>query len=351
MLSRQYRNLLFTHTKRFKPLHCLALCMILSAGYACAPDSLNYQTPVSEEKIEIDTSRVEIETSISEIDADGNLESSLMHDGIERSFLVHFPQKMSADGSAALVVSLHGMGGNSRHDMGYQQWDKLADEAGFITVYPQGLEIPEALVGTQFQEAKTHWNANFGTGVDDEGFLRKLVDHMVDKYDVDRSSVYVNGFSNGGIMSIKLACDMSDVFAAFGSVAGTGTLAHENCAPERPVPVIFFHGEKDAHVPIDGMENRFMSVQNTVDKFVELNQCSEAVDSTPFVDVHDDNTNAIRHVYGACADNVFVEYIYIENGGHTWPGGDPFLPLGETSQDVDAKAVMWKFFQQFLLSE
>ena len=51
--------------------------------------------------------------------------------------------------------------------------------------------------------------------------------------------------------------------------------------------------------------------------------------------------------YSGCRDNADVILYTVHGGGHAWPGGEP-LPVwlvGRTTQDIDATAVMWEFFQ------
>jgi polyhydroxybutyrate depolymerase len=39
----------------------------------------------------------------------------------------------------------------------------------------------------------------------------------------------------------------------------------------------------------------------------------------------------------------------VREGGHTWPGADPFnvgLPIGKTTRDIDANEVIWHFFDK-----
>jgi len=48
-------------------------------------------------------------------------------------------------------------------------------------------------------------------------------------------------------------------------------------------------------------------------------------------------------------DKVRVVLVTVKDGGHTWPGADPFnvgLPIGKTTRDVDANELMWQFFSQ-----
>lgn len=39
----------------------------------------------------------------------------------------------------------------------------------------------------------------------------------------------------------------------------------------------------------------------------------------------------------------------VEDGGHTWPGGQSIPGVGKTSRDIDATDEMWRFFQMYRL--
>ena len=77
-------------------------------------------------------------------------------------------------------------------------------------VYPQGTSFPK------------RWNAGatWGAAVDDVQFFRHLLDDLSTVATVDRSRVYVDGFSNGGGMAVRIACEAAEEVAAIGTVAG-----------------------------------------------------------------------------------------------------------------------------------
>ena len=71
----------------------------------------------------------------------------------------------------------------------------------------------------------THWNAvpqseqppdgSNRRGVDDVGFLRALVASLGQRYPLDPERIFVAGFSNGGRMTLRLACEAPDVYRGF----------------------------------------------------------------------------------------------------------------------------------------
>eukprot|EP00004_Rigifila_ramosa_P005000 TRINITY_DN1544_c0_g1_i1.p1 TRINITY_DN1544_c0_g1~~TRINITY_DN1544_c0_g1_i1.p1 ORF type:complete len:188 (+),score=29.52 TRINITY_DN1544_c0_g1_i1:527-1090(+) len=66
---------------------------------------------------------------------------------------------------------------------------------------------------------------------------------------VNLSRVLVTGWSNGGFMANRLACEAAGRVAAVASYAGPVTLP---CEPERAVPSMHYHGRDDASVPFRG---------------------------------------------------------------------------------------------------
>ena len=61
----------------------------------------------------------------------------------------------------------------------------------------------------------------------------------------------------------------------------------------------------------------------------------------------DDGTTVRRESYNGCRAGAEVTLYAVVNGGHTWPGGPQYLPestIGKTSRDIDANAIIWRFF-------
>src|SRR5271170_841607 len=144
---------------------------------------------------------------------------------------------------------------------------KTSDEAGFIVVYPSGMNLM--------------WNAGGFTGkmakgkTDDVAFIGKLLDDLATVGKVDEKRVYACGISNGGMMCYRFAAELSDRIAAIAPVAGT--IAIDESKPKRPVPVIHFHGTKDTFVPFEMKKGkiRLKGVDDSVQTWVKLNGCEE----------------------------------------------------------------------------
>jgi polyhydroxybutyrate depolymerase len=228
-------------------------------------------------------------------------------------------------------------------------WHRLADKEGFLVVYPQGTKFPQ------------RWNAGSTWGdsdVDDVQFYHDILEDLSEVTDFDRSRVYVNGFSNGGGMTVRIGCEAADTVAAIGSVAGA-VVEMENCSPSRPVPVITFHGTADPIVNYEGGEMEgaqlrwaagvtdaptyFVGAEDWVAIWAENNGC----EPTPEIIAPQGDASSVRYV--GCNEDAEVIFYTIDDGGHTWPGGFPIPGLGKTSTDIDATEEMWEFFQAYRL--
>lgn len=261
--------------------------------------------------------------------------------GLERTHLLHVPASYDESRPAALVLNFHGGGGDAVNQRRVSGFNALADEAGFIVVYPNG-------TGRLGDKALT-WNGGTCCGyamtnhIDDVAFVRALVADLRTKYNIDPKRIYATGLSNGGIMSYRLACEAADLFAAIAPVAGTQNL--DPCQPSEAVSVIHFHGTDDAHLPYDGGVGPesitgvfYASVEQSIAFWLDADQCAAAPQTESFAD--------IRHDVYTCAQGTAVELYTILGGKHAWPGGDgPAWPGGdEPTQTISATRLIWEFF-------
>ena len=173
----------------------------------------------------------------------GQIESS----GKSREFLLYVPESYDPTRLTPLVISLHGFIQWPGHLMWTSHWNEVADEYGFIVVYPSGTGIPK------------RWNTHNWSGASmlissEVQFISDLIDDLEDHYNIDPTRIYANGLSIGGGMAFLLACRLSERITAIGSVSGAYLMPWDECQPARPVPAIIFHGTADPIVPYQGSE-------------------------------------------------------------------------------------------------
>ncbi len=272
----------------------------------------------------------------------GKSTHTLKSSGERRRYLLYVPASQQPDRSAPLVISLHGFAEWPAHQMNTSRWNEVADQNGFIVVYPAGTGFPR------------RWRvlyppANSEAIMKDVRFISELIDVLGRDYLIDPARIYVNGLSNGGGMAFVLACALSERIAAMGSVAGAYSFPAEACQLSRAVPMIFFHGTADPIVPFTGGKSArgftFPSVPDWVRLAAERSGCAPApVELPPSGEV-----SGIK--YTGCEQGAEIVFYTVHGGGHSWPGGKP-LPrwiVGRTSQDIHASQVMWEFFSRFSL--
>jgi len=281
--------------------------------------------------------------------------SSISSGGLERTYTIHIGSSYDKARPTPLLIVLHGGGGTGQGMVKLTGFNAVADREDFIVVYPDGFE--------------KHWNDGRGVqwqaqteNVDDVGFISALIDHLSDELSIDAKRIYVTGISNGGMMSHRLGCELSQKIAAIAPVASNIPVNMASVwAPSRPVPVLIINGTDDPLERWDGGEIRLgrntfgivLSVADTVKFWVGKDQCSPSPTIRQLPDKDpSDGTMVRKEVYGGCQDGAEVVLYAVEGGGHTWPGGLQYLTpviIGKTSRDFNASEVIWQFFKEHQL--
>ncbi len=284
--------------------------------------------------------------------------TSFIHDGLKRTFNIHFPSVYGDSVQVPLVIALHGRGttGLSMVLLTRRGFNKLADRDGFIMVYPDGIEL-NWNDGRMDEEANDRAHRE---NINDVGFISELIDTMIEDYNIDPKRVYITGISNGAIMSYRLACEISHKITAIAPVDGSiSYLLFPECSPSRPVSVLAINNLNDPLIPYEGGDitgkirriklGKVLSVNESVEFWVNRNKClvTPVVTEEPDRDPRD-GTKVTRSHYTDGIEGSEVILYSIEGGGHTWPGGIQYLPawiIGKTSKDIDANEIIWSFFK------
>jgi len=282
------------------------------------------------------------------VDAQRLTRASLRHGGRNREFWWRLPTKTNTGGKVPLVVVLHGGGGRALQVARYTGFVDQAIKSGFAVMFPQGV--------------KRRWNdgrrVNRSPNTDDVGFLRAAVQHILRRNGrIDPRRVFFTGISNGGFMSMRMACDASDLLAGVAAVTAqfNGPLSRR-CTAARPVPVLMMNGTADPLVPYNGgaVGGRFFSrgvaasTEATAAFWRRRNGCATKGTVTRLSDTDKtDGVTTVRTAWTACRTGAPVILYKLIGGGHTWPGKRPYLPariVGRSSRDMDGTAVIWRFF-------
>lgn len=270
-------------------------------------------------------------------------------DGVEgqpgpRSYKVHVPTGYDCTQPTPLLVCLHGfqqtgvmfcVNGTAGENVG--SFVEKSDEEGFILLIPTGDTVPGP---------DSAWSDGALTqgGTDDVALMRALVEEVSTHANVDPDRVYATGFSNGGFMSLRLACDAADVFSAVAAAAGAVFSA---CTPSQPVSMLAIHGVDDPTIP-------YTAFEPTHTAFAAANDCDTVTEPADVPAVNGDESSCIT--YTGCPTGVSVTGCSVANGGHVW-FGDPTCGtgagpetcdnpmVGTNSTDIYNTDAVWSFFE------
>lgn len=261
---------------------------------------------------------------------------SIQFGGVSRKFLLYVPPTYDGSTNVPFVMALHGLG-DDMNNFKNIRFDRVADTANFIFAIPQALV--DGLSGS------TAWNSGAGSfgitlnpNVDDVGFLNALIDTISERYMIDQTQVYATGFSMGGFMSNRLACELNNRIAAIASVSGTIGNGL-TCSPSRAIPVAHFHGTADQTVNYTG--NLFGNdAEALVAYWARHDRCDTAnytIDSIPHTSAN--NLRIVHFKYPNGAYGTDVEFFKVLGGQHLW--------LGPSGYDINYAVEIWKFFRRY----
>ena len=213
----------------------------------------------------------------------GNLEEKHLvfddpeHGPVERMYLQYLPSNYQEHDSFPLVLDFHGFTMTAEDQRLYSKWDVLAEEEGFIAIFPEGVpDAPSELRGWNINddegaygavcdrdrhywgEYECHYSCQDCdpetsckegmTCYDDLVFVEYLLDILLADLKTDPRRVHVTGLSNGAQFSYFLASFSSFKFASFGIVSGVPFLGF-GPLPKYKTPIIDFHGVLDDVIP------------------------------------------------------------------------------------------------------
>lgn len=289
----------------------------------------------------------------------GRYELSLQHQNRVRYFNLVLPAAYTPEKSFPLVVVLHSGGGHAGMIEERTQMTAKAEKENFIVVYP---------TGSGYTKNRFHtWNSGhccfyaLSKKVDDLGFIRKLVNLLSSKLNVDHSRIYLTGFSNGGMLAYYLAATTPDLFAAVAPVSATiGGYADEYSSrfvipkPRKPVPLMIFHGTADQQILYYGgsgpkalYHRRDISVADSIKYWMGVNRCRNQVKTS----INKSGRIEIRN-YACDKQGAPITLVSIKGMGHAWAsetrGGwrIEYALLDEPNREISATDMIWDFFRK-----
>ncbi len=212
------------------------------------------------------------------------------------------------DGSTALptAVYFHGWSSSGANVMRNERLTGTFDRLGVLLIAPDGRNNTWAHVGSP------------SSARDEIAFMDAVMADVHARWPVDRSRLWVTGFSQGGSMVWDVACYRGQDFAAFAPISGAFWQPLPDTCPAGPVNLLHVHGTSDTVVPMEGRPIREVFRQGDVLTGMaiwrEVNGCAAEPDR-----VEDDGTVACE-VWTSCTGDRELQ-LCLHDGGHAAPQG------------------------------
>lgn len=270
-----------------------------------------------------------------------------------RAYRLHISATYDPERPAPLVIAIHGASSRPALIEKRTGFNALADREGFLVLYPKGIGLGPLL---------RHWNAGHccaraaAKRWDDVAFILAAIEDVAASHAVDRSRIYMTGFSNGAMLTYTFAAMHSEVLAAAAPVAGSiGGRPDANSPmwmPPEPavaVPMIVFHGKADLHIPYDGGRSplnrgprEYVSVRQSVSFWVTHNGCLATGEQRSL-----DDPRIVVETWRDPAGHPMVQLYSLAEWGHDWPGPlfTDHFPAEHPFQGFDAAELIWAFFE------
>lgn len=265
------------------------------------------------------------------LSAQDTLDHTIQHNEDFREYRVYVPSIYNEnEAPVSLIIALHGLTNTGPILFESSKLNLVADTANFISVFPTALTNLTGVTG---------WNNGLVTGssADDISFLSALIDTLMQDYNIDPNKIFFTGFSMGGFMSNRLACELPERVAAIASCSGTfSSNILPICFPGRAMPMMHIHGTGDYVVDYNGnWLAGIESVETTMDFWKVNNSCSDTTLLVDLPDLYEDGITVQQSLYVGCEEEIqlFTAFEF----WHEWM---------QPEYDIFASAEIWKFFRR-----
>ena len=263
-----------------------------------------------------------------------------------RNYHGYVPSSYHPGTPIPLVVALHGCGHTGYTYETRTGWSTLAEQRGFIVVYPNQNILNNLILCWNWQ-----LDVNQQRGMGEPAIIAGITDYVRSEYTVNPRRINITGMSAGGAMANIMTVAYPDVYAASSLIAGCEYL----CDPDtimtpqesgqwalaelgsraRAVPTLLWQGTADTIVPPS-------TADRIVGQWATIDGIDDVEDTIEYGQVP--NGRSYTHLtYEDSSGHTLIEQYLIDGAGHTYPGGCSCDPKADPS-GPDATGLSWKFF-------
>lgn len=275
----------------------------------------------------------------------GQSAQMLMAAGLQRSFIHYAPAGLDPNVPAPVVIVAHGYMMSAQMMFEITRYAELAEREKFVVLFPDGQP-----------GAPGPWNVGMPTcsstlGIlplaqgDDQAFLDAMLAFAEADQCLDRSHVFMTGFSMGGYFSNATGCARPEIRAIAPHSGGSHDLSM--CASQRK-PALIMHFAGDALIPA-------MCGEEARTRWVMRNGCSMDAPEVRAV------KGGSCEYYKGCPSDGQVAYCRFDIpasgmrdepfAGHAWSGGSDEGTAGGSMYAIpeteSASELGWAFFKQY----
>lgn len=271
--------------------------------------------------------------------------------GLQRSALMERPATQSP---LPALIMLHGAGGNAATLDRLTGLGQLAAREGFVAVFPESI----ARFWNDGRPEHAEFLRQRGALGDDAAFIAALVTDLVKRGIADPRRIFIAGFSNGGLMALRMACTAPGLFAGAGAISGSVPLTPDECRPSASLSLVLMNGTADPVMPYAGgrvgqgrgaSQGSVWGTDRTLEVFRQADGCAGDPANLTLPGATEDATPVTVQQWSQCAAGTVLLY-RIEGGGNRIPGSLAAGPgldatAGRKAMSFSAGLALWSFFR------